>query len=81
MRAFHGTDSAEKRDSIMREGFREGTWFAFDVHDALRFGGAYLFEAEFDPALFSGDVDWQFHILAPLTASAITAEEFMEKYA
>ena len=71
MRAFHGTDTPEKRDSILREGFREGTWFAFNIRDALHYGGPYVFEAEFDPALFSEGVDWQFHILKPLPASVI----------
>ena len=71
MSAFHGTSSKAAFDSILREGFREGTYFAFDINDALKFGGSYLFEAVFDPALFSAEVDWQFHILSPLPTSAI----------
>lgn len=69
--AFHGTSRKAAYDSILREGFRKGTYFAFDINDARKFGGSYLFEAAFDPTLLSDDVDWQFHILEPLPASAI----------
>ena len=35
--AFHGT-SAANAESIHQEGFRAGTYFAFDVKDAIAFG-------------------------------------------
>jgi len=73
MRAFHGTPAQEAYESIKAEGFRVGTWFAFNRKNAERFGGPYMFEGEIDTARLSCDVDWQFHILEPLPAESIVA--------
>jgi len=40
---YHGTNVVNAR-KILREGFKEGTYFAIHMEDALGYGGAYLFE-------------------------------------
>jgi hypothetical protein len=39
---FHGT-TRHNAYSILRNGFREGTWFARHMEDAVKFGGEYVF--------------------------------------
>lgn len=40
---FHGTD-ADAAQSILREGFRDWTYFARALEDAVEFGGDHIFE-------------------------------------
>jgi len=40
---FHGTTSKKKADSILKNGFNKGTYFADHLEDALGFGGKYIF--------------------------------------
>ena len=69
--AYHGT-SEEKVASIQREGFRVGTYFAYDIEDALYFGGSCVFAAQFDESGFRGISDgWQFHLRDTLPPEAI----------
>jgi hypothetical protein len=51
---YHGTTEANAK-AILSEGFRDGTWFAANLQDALGYGGLHVFEVVFDevPA-------WQF---------------------
>lgn len=44
---FHGTDSANA-SRIMRTGFKQGTFFAKHLEDALGFGGRWVFQVCFD---------------------------------
>lgn len=39
---FHGT-SAQAAEEILRTGFRDGTYFAAHLEDALAFGGDFVF--------------------------------------
>lgn len=54
---FHGTNEANVQP-ILAEGFKEGTYFARDIHDALAFGGPFIFEVIVDFGSLSKD-DWQ----------------------
>ena len=71
--AYHGT--VEKNvTSIQHYGFRKGTYFAFQVEDALAFGGPCVFTVGFsdDPLKWHGIPDgWQFWIREPLSPSVI----------
>ena len=40
---FHGTKDTETALKILRNGFREGTWFAAHLEDAIEFGGEFVF--------------------------------------
>ena len=41
---YHGTCSQEAADSIMRTGFKSGTYFAKDLGDSIEMGGPWIFE-------------------------------------
>lgn len=43
---YHGT-SYKSSKSILKEGFREGTYFAKYLEDALGYGGKYIFEVAY----------------------------------
>ena len=63
MIAYHGTNKEAAR-SIIREGFRPETYFAYDKYAAIIYGGPYVFAVKFcdDPAMWHGEEDgWQFH--------------------
>lgn len=62
MTAYHGTDE-ETAESIMRSGFRPGTYFAYRRADAAKFGPV-IFSVWFsdNPEMWNGIADgWQFH--------------------
>ena len=40
---WHGTTNKKKVNSILKNGFNEGTWFAEHLENALEFGGKYVF--------------------------------------
>ena len=63
---YHGT-SRENADKILVEGFREGTYFAQNVDDALCMGGAYVFAVSFSSSQTSSCWQWG-------TPSAIPSE-------
>jgi hypothetical protein len=44
---FHGTNRAASQ-AIIEQGFREESWFAESLEDAIEFGGEYVFEVAFD---------------------------------
>ena len=54
---YHGTKKVAAR-SIMKEGFREGTYFARHLEDAVGFGGYHVFEVCFQADLLHDN--WQF---------------------
>ena len=69
--AYHGT-RPENVDSILREGFPVGTYFAYNLEDAREFGGPCVFVAKFNEEGFQGIEDgWQFHLREPLAPEAI----------
>ena len=53
---YHGTNK-EAAESILKEGFRAGTWFAANLQDALGFGGKHIFRVVFP---FKEAPNWQF---------------------
>jgi len=65
---FHGTD-AEHAASIEQAGFKEGTWFARHMEDAIGFGGPCVFfvRVQFDKS----PLKWQVHASNHIPASAI----------
>ncbi len=78
--AYHGTVE-ENVTSIQHYGFRKGTYFAFQVEDALEFGGPYVFTVGFssDPLKWHGVSDgWQFWIREPLPPSTIRRMEHVQ---
>ena len=61
---YHGT-TPENAESILKEGFRAGSYFAYRVEDSLAYGGPYLFAVAFsaDPAMWHGEENgFQFHL-------------------
>ncbi len=44
---YHGTNK-ENAQSILKEGFRPGTYFTWHLEDAIEKGGNYVFEVAFD---------------------------------
>lgn len=57
---YHGTSEANA-ESIMREGFRRGTYFGECLADALGYGGPYVFEVAF-PKAWRSEAGWQMTI-------------------
>ena len=43
---YHGTNK-KNVDAILKEGFKEGTYFTWDLHSALAFGGMHIFAIYF----------------------------------
>ena len=63
--AYHGTDTTDKVISILKNGFNIGTWFAFKVEDALRYGGEHVLAVSFNYSKFRNmnknkNDSWQF---------------------
>jgi hypothetical protein len=63
---YHGTTAANAK-SILREGFKPGTWFARHLEDAIGFGGGHVFEVAFPKHTLlaydkrrGADDSWQF---------------------
>ena len=52
--AYHGT-TKENADNISKNGFKPNTYFAFNLADALEFGGEYIFSV----VLSCGGKSWQ----------------------
>ena len=74
MVAYHGTRKKETQDMILELGFRRGTYFAFDIRDAIAYGGDFVFcvELDDDPEKWKGEPDgWQFHLRDPLGPEVI----------
>jgi len=57
---FHGTKRLQAK-SILKEGFRAGTYFATHLEDPLAFGGNYVFEVAY-PSEKIAEGAWQFVI-------------------
>ncbi len=72
-RWWHGTTSAKKARSIIRDGFRKKTWFARHLEDALAFGGRHVFEVGFTTHADRRPhrMRWQVCLSNALPASAI----------
>lgn len=62
---YHGTNQ-ENAQSILKQGFRPETWFAYKLENAIVFGGNHVFEVEFDLDEFNNIDDdpdpWQFFL-------------------
>lgn len=61
---YHGTTPANAK-SILKEGFRAGSYFAYRVEDSLAYGGPYLFAVAFsaDHSMWHGEENgFQFHL-------------------
>lgn len=54
---YHGTNK-DKVDIIIESGFREGTYFAASLQDAIGFGGEYIFEVVLNLRPTDAD-EWQ----------------------
>lgn len=55
---YHGT-SKENADLIIKEGFKEGTYFTWDLHSALVMGGMYIFGIFFEDKDISNYWEWR----------------------
>lgn len=56
---YHGTNKANAQ-SIVKNGFRPGTYFGIHQEDALGYGGNYLFEVAIESDKIPKGVDWEF---------------------
>lgn len=74
---WHGTASAEKARSILRNGFRKGTYFARNLEDAIEFGGRHVITAQFYVKLREGGAfrNWQIRLDNALSADTIVSYE------
>ena len=73
---WHGTTSARKARTILRDGFRKGTYFARHLENALEFGGRHVLVASFTiSANGRGARSWQVCLSNALPASAIVNYE------
>lgn len=71
--AFHGTNW-QSAEEILHSGFRQGTYFAYRIENAARFGGPHIFAVRFlrDQSKWRGESDgWQFHLRTTVPASEI----------
>lgn len=73
---YHGTTSKRKVASIMRTGFRGGTWYARHMEDALKFGGKYVFSVRVE--FSKTPLCWQAHCVNPIPASSIESLHIVE---
>jgi len=60
IKAYHGTSKETAREILKSCIFKKGTWFGLEKEDALKCGGEYLFEAQFDKSKFNNEDSWQF---------------------
>jgi len=56
---YHGT-KPRNVPGIMRDGFKEGTYFARHLENAIHMGGRHVFGVAFDKAKLSDPPHWQF---------------------
>ena len=68
---FHGT-SHKNAESIKREGFRVGSWFARHMEDAVEFGGPVVFAVKV--TFGRTPMRWQACCSNPLPPSIIIRE-------
>lgn len=71
---FHGTN-ADAAIEIFKTGFREGTYFAKHLEDALEFGGPHIFEA----VLLTDHVDWQISVSNQIPPESIVRYSVYER--
>ena len=81
MICFHGTNR-ENADAILSGGFKEGTYFALHQADAVKFGGDYVFQVEFDERRFNNVEDeegtwWQFWTREIISPGQILSLEYL----
>lgn len=67
---YHGTNRKNAL-SIQKNGFRIGTWFARNIHDAIQFGGKYIFSVGLECEKVGSNVTWQCRTLEAIPAEAI----------
>ena len=68
---YHGTNTKKNQQLIIKNGFKDGTYFARHMEDALEYGGEYIFTVYFDEYEINGG--WQFTVdaLGPEVISRI----------
>lgn len=66
---YHGT-SIEKAATILNEGFKEGTYFTWDLHSALVMGGMHIFAVYFLDKEITDYWEW-------ISDKVISAEEIL----
>lgn len=55
---YHGTSTRKVADKILKEGFKDNTYFSKNLHDAISYGGRYVFSVVFETDLLPDG--WQF---------------------
>ena len=76
MIAFHGTNKKSAIRNILKKGFKRGTYFAYEIENAVEFGGDYIFIVRFsdDSTKWHGAPDrWQFHLGEVVSPNSILA--------
>lgn len=66
---YHGTNK-ENADIILKEGFKEGTYFSWDLHSALAFGGMHILAVYFPDKEIKDYWEW-------ISDKIIPAEEIL----
>ena len=74
---WHGTPSKKNVESILKNGFKPGTWFAKHLEDAIEFGGKYIFTVTVE---WQGENahDWQICSANKITPDHILRVEKIE---
>jgi len=62
---YHGTDESGA-DAILKEGFKEGTYFTWDLHSALVMGGMHIFAVYFPDKEITDYWEWISDKVIPL---------------
>ena len=68
---YHGT-TKRTAETILRRGFKEGTYFAKHLEDAIGYGGRHVFEVAFQNKWDSPEV-WQFRAWEIIPPSRIVS--------
>ncbi len=72
---YHGTNQ-ENAQSIIKTGFRLGTWFAANLQDALAYGGPHVFQVVFH---FEEPPNWQFMVDEEVSTDRIVQYSVFEQ--
>lgn len=80
--AYHGT-TKENYDIIQQDGFKVGSYFAWNLADSLEFGGPWVFQVAFEEERFNNMDDpnsnWQFHTREIIPSDRIVAGFLLAK--
>ena len=74
---YHGTNK-DAAMIIMKDGFKSNTYFAFNLADALSFGGQYIFRVVIDFPEEIFDLNWQIRVNEHISPEKIVSLEYFK---